>query len=306
MSQRKNTNMGNETNELSQCIFTITKIIDTYFDEPLEMDRQLNNYYYKEGEKIEMLLESVSEASLPLNFLKGYLPVSNEAVALSNEDFGIVRTNLNKLASLEKMRFHQDKKTTIESKQFKDLIERIKLEKASAGTRQKSRFVFQKSKKRKIEMPEFPLDTKWSDIIIHFLNGQEARIEVKGFIRNTEYKAMGFEDEKTHKPNQQWVLLKLLSVKGGKLSRENNQDLESKKIDRVKKQKQLLSDTLKRYFQIRNDEPFYDYKKERAYKIKMALIPETASENSTGPNDAYTDMTPEVYEPDRPGKSSRE
>ena len=47
-----------------------------------------------------------------------------------------------------------------------------------------------------------------------------------------------------------------------------------KQINSIKKQKQLLSEALKAYFQVSSDEPFDDYKKEKAYKIKLTLVPE--------------------------------
>ncbi|HLL60639.1 MAG TPA: hypothetical protein VK338_02895, partial [Candidatus Nitrosocosmicus sp.] len=70
-------------------------------------------------------------------------------------------------------------------------------------------------------------------------------------------------------PNKQWELLQLLATYNGELSWHDKGATE-----KIKKKKQLLSDTLKQYFQI-DDDPFYPYKKLNAYKIKITLIPES-------------------------------
>ena len=127
-------------------------------------------------------------------------------------------------------------------------------------------------------MTNFPKDTKWSDIIIKFLNNEEVIITAKELRKQTNYEEMGFEDEKKKSPNKQWDFLKLLAIKNHTISWENNYDLSIKNIWRAKKQKQLLAESLKAYFQI-NDDPFFDYKKEKAYKIKINLIPESVYGN---------------------------
>ena len=134
-----------------------------------------------------------------------------------------------------------------------------------------------RGKKTKI-LTNFPKDTKWSDIIIKFLNNEEVIITAKELRKQTNYEEMGFEDEKKKSPNKQWDFLKLLAIKNHTISWENNYDLSIKNIWRAKKQKQLLAESLKAYFQI-NDDPFFDYKKEKAYKIKINLIPESVYGN---------------------------
>jgi hypothetical protein len=95
--------------------------------------------------------------------------------------------------------------------------------------------------------------------------------------------------------------LKLLSTKNnGELSWTNNQGLTKKQIDNAKKQKQLLSEALKISFQI-NDNPFENYRKVKAYKIKMKLIPEN-SQNTEEENDMRKDFrqrTPSVYQEEK-------
>lgn len=136
----------------------------------------------------------------------------------------------------------------------------------------REKIVFQKAKDKKIELPHFPKNIKWHDISIQFLNNEEVVLHIKNKLLQTTYEAMGFQDEKNKTPNKQWELLLLLSIKGNGLSWRNNYDLTLQKINSVKKQKQLLSEKLKMYFQI-NEDPFYLYTKEDGYRIKIRLIP---------------------------------
>ena len=92
---------------------------------------------------------------------------------------------------------------------------------------------------------------------------------------------MGFEDEKKKQPNSQWSFLKLLATKNGELSWDNNNDMSQKQINSAKKKKQMLSDALKAYFQI-DEDPFENYRTEKAYKIKITLTPEDNSESHSG------------------------
>jgi hypothetical protein len=85
---------------------------------------------------------------------------------------------------------------------------------------------------------------------------------------------MGFQDEKKKLPNNQWKFLEILSQKNSEISWNNNHNLSLKTIYSIKKRKQLLADALKTYFQIDHSKPFYDYKREKSYKIKIKLIPE--------------------------------
>lgn len=134
--------------------------------------------------------------------------------------------------------------------------------------------ILQKPKNKKIQLRKFPKDLKWEEVSMRFLNGQEVIITARNETLQTTYEAMGFEDEKKKLPNKQWQFLRLLSLKNGEISWENNQNLPLKQINSIKKQKQLLTEALKAYFQIYEDKPFHDYKTEKAYKIKLNLTPE--------------------------------
>jgi hypothetical protein len=56
-----------------------------------------------------------------------------------------------------------------------------------------------------------------------------------------------------------------LAKRGGQISWET-----SEASDNLKKRKQVLSDTLKTYFHI-DDDPFYPYRDEKAYRTKFTL-----------------------------------
>ena len=136
--------------------------------------------------------------------------------------------------------------------------------------------ILQKPSKKAVRLRQFPPGTKWDDITIQFLNGQEVILKVKDLTFQTNHEEMGFEDERQKKPNRQWDLLQLLATKGGEISYANNNNLNLKEVDKIKKKKQLLSDCLKAYFQI-DEDPFHPYKTEGAYKIKIKLIAELDS-----------------------------
>jgi hypothetical protein len=112
-----------------------------------------------------------------------------------------------------------------------------------------------------------PPHTKWENITTRFIDGENVEISVGKQKWKKNYKDMGFQNDRTLKPDEQWKLLEKLSVSNGTIDwRSSHSSLH------VKKQKQLLSDSLKAYFKI-NESPFYNYQKEKAYIIKINLIP---------------------------------
>lgn len=127
----------------------------------------------------------------------------------------------------------------------------------------------EQTKKQKIQLHNFPEDLKWEEISIQFLNGQEVIIKIRNDRYQTTYDMMGFQDKRKRQPNKQWEFLLGLSQTDGKLSWKD-----SRATLKGKKQKQLLAGLLKAYFGIQED-PFYTYRKEKSYKIKILLIPES-------------------------------
>ena len=117
---------------------------------------------------------------------------------------------------------------------------------------------------------ELPPGTKYEQITIEFLNEQDVKITAPGFSINTDYKEMGFQDNRTQirLPNKQWNLLIYLAKNHGELSWSD-----PKANSLIKQRKKLLSDSLKACFQI-DEDPFYPYEQIGAYKIKINLIPD--------------------------------
>jgi hypothetical protein len=114
-----------------------------------------------------------------------------------------------------------------------------------------------------------PAGTQWGFIWLQFLDEENVMIHAGQFKRMASYADMGFADTRGNglKPNEQWKFLLLLARKGGEIKHTDPQAKSS-----YKKQKQLLSDKLKQYFRLDFD-PFDSYVSEKAYKIKMTLMP---------------------------------
>jgi hypothetical protein len=134
------------------------------------------------------------------------------------------------------------------------------------------------------EGPKFPYKipagTHWNNVIIKFLDDEKVEILVKKQLHLTDYKEMGMVGRgKNPEPSEQWLFLKVLAQYNGEITIK---DTEAK--DKYKKQKQVLTDTLRSYFAIDYD-PFYPYqscleKGGNSYKIKLLLIPPPKKDNS--------------------------
>lgn len=148
-------------------------------------------------------------------------------------------------------------------------------------------------KKRGVQPIKLPSGTEWQDITIRFLDADNVEITTKDFLHTTNYKEMGFEDKNKKMPDSQWGFLQLLSSSrfNGELSWEKlkektnfKENISVKEMQTFRKKKQNLSDILKSYFQIQGS-PFYNYTKEKAYKIKFALIRYPGQEDLIKPSE---------------------
>lgn len=142
-----------------------------------------------------------------------------------------------------------------------------------------------------------PADAKWEDISIKFVDGHNVDIKYKGKNYRSDFKEMGFEDLKSRRPNKQWELLQKLAENNGEIAWDSlpagkNSDISKteqdfgyefdeddtqnkgfsiiKAPDKLKKTKQLLAQTLKRFFKLDTD-PFFPYEEVKAYKIRLKL-----------------------------------
>jgi len=130
------------------------------------------------------------------------------------------------------------------------------------------RMAFDSYRTSGISQIELPEETKWENIKIKFLTGNDIKITLTnnpGFRKKFNYKEMGFENSRTTMPNKQWQLLERFAESEGTIDWQNR--FATKEL---KKQKELLSKTLKAQFSI-DEDPFYSYRKEKCYRAKFAL-----------------------------------
>ncbi|MGI6348257.1 MAG: hypothetical protein ACOXZ1_03655 [Patescibacteria group bacterium] len=125
-----------------------------------------------------------------------------------------------------------------------------------------------------------PAGTKWSDIIIKFINGNDVEIILKNdkkFKQILDYKELGFYDKKRKKPNMIWNILTTASNFEGKFrwdSLGGTSEVEKlKKIDAFQKRISNLRKCLQNSFGI-EDDPFEVSSYNKEYIIKINLIPE--------------------------------
>jgi len=135
-----------------------------------------------------------------------------------------------------------------------------------------------KAKTKSIIPLSLPPNTKWEDITIQFLDYDKVIITAPNFKERVNYQRMGFEDQKSKKPNKQWKFLYDLAPFRGDLtwtiaSYRKRVDTHPLSTYKARKWKQRLSDTLKDFFPVDGD-PFYNYKSQKAYKTKFSLLPE--------------------------------
>ncbi len=170
-----------------------------------------------------------------------------------------------------------------------------------------------KKDEKKNKFPyKLPAGTKWENIIIKFLDEENVLISVRKKEFETNFKDMGFVDNRwaIPRPNEGWIFLRILAKHNGEIT-PTNPDAK----DTYKKQKELVSKTLQFYFTIDYDpfypyDPYPPYKHERSYKIKIQLIPPPVKEQKSSIIDKksaedelneeleefYKDQTPQVYD----------
>lgn len=223
------------------------KIFQPHFEIFEKMAKQINEYVTSSG--ILEVMEKTEEAYSRL--LKSYQPEIRD-VFISPRNYS-------------RAIFTDEDIEMISEKAAEKIFEKIN-EKKIVG----------KSTMKKIIPLNIPTNTKWENITVKIFNENNVTIFVGSNKYETDYKKMGFKDSRTGHPNKQWMFLWLLAVNNGSLSwedyRTNNQlgNLSLKDINKFKKAKQLLAETLKNYFEIEGD-PFYSYKKEEAYRIRINL-----------------------------------
>jgi hypothetical protein len=127
-----------------------------------------------------------------------------------------------------------------------------------------------------------PSYTKWEHIILKFIDSET--IEIKGpenFIKVVTFREMGFDNQKKSRrpPDKLWDFLYTLALLRGTLSwdllKEKVKDPEIiyKALQTARKNKQLVSDRLKLFFNIEDDPIIYD-RKEKLYHTIFTILPQ--------------------------------
>lgn len=228
----------------------------------VELDRDIGKTY-KDGEGPDFYArdwwEKFSPEQIQFLSLEIYGAARDDLVML--RDFGSITNELQKYAA------------TYLKKNVESSRESLPPARSSAEVEQRTAL-----------FPDLPGDLKWEEVTIRFLNRQEVIVDAREKRFQSTYAFMGFEDNKRKLPNKQWELLEALALNKGEFSWNNVRSLPLKDINAVKKRKQLLANCLQSCFGLEAD-PFYPYREEKAYKIKLSLIPERNLEEEVGPED---------------------
>jgi len=128
-----------------------------------------------------------------------------------------------------------------------------------------------------IKMPD---STKWDNICIKWLNGNDVRITLdneKKFNEIKDYKELGFYDYKRKCPNMLWKILLTAANYDGIMRWNNIEGVTNpkklKNVDAFQKRISLLRKQLKSIFGLQDD-PFVTYSEDKKYVIKMKLVSE--------------------------------
>lgn len=135
-----------------------------------------------------------------------------------------------------------------------------------------------------------PLKTKWSDLNIKFINGNDIEITLRNddkFKKILDYKELGFYDNKRKGPNLNWRIFTSLANYDGKMSWGDlggvSETERLKKIDNFQKRKSEIVKTLRGAFDIDGD-PFETFSDSKEYIIKITLVPENSNAKTNSNN----------------------
>lgn len=134
----------------------------------------------------------------------------------------------------------------------------------------------------KVPLIDTPSGTKWGDINIRWLNGDDVEITLNNnseFKEIKKFKELGFYDEKRRRPDMRWRILTETANHDKKISWANVgkekaslQD-QLRAVDAFQRQISQLRKQLKNIFGI-NGDPLTTYSNDKEYVIKINLIPE--------------------------------
>lgn len=128
-----------KVSELLEFMYTFFKINNNYSGDPIQKEKELNNFFYKESEKLTELsryFNSIKESMFPPDAFEEYLSGGWElstGLVYSEEDYKVMSNNLNHLSKLQKIpSFNKYKEIKgIEQGPLKEIMEKIKKETVS-------------------------------------------------------------------------------------------------------------------------------------------------------------------------------
>jgi hypothetical protein len=93
-----------------------------------------------------------------------------------------------------------------------------------------------------------PADARWEELTFDFVADEVINVRFRGETRRFEPEHLGMKNQKNGRPTLQWTLLQQMAVGGGQVAWTDRAA-----TDRIKKQKQALSDRLTAAFGIEKD-----------------------------------------------------
>jgi hypothetical protein len=93
-----------------------------------------------------------------------------------------------------------------------------------------------------------PADARWEELTFDFVADEVINVRFRGDTRRFEPEHLGMKNQKNGRPTLQWTLLQQMAVGGGQVAWTDRAA-----TDRIKKQKQALSDRLTAAFGIEKD-----------------------------------------------------
>ncbi len=162
---------------------------------------------------------------------------------------------------------------------LKDAIERAKLRAkvdiaASTSPELKQLEIEQHKpggKKGKEHIARFPSlpDLRWEEVSMAFVSDEVIKVGARKQLREFRFDQIGFKNKKNGKPNRLWFLLKAFAAISGQLSWQNVGST-GMNANQVQSNVKSLRKTLRNFMCI-EDDPFYSYRKVKAYKAKFTI-----------------------------------
>ena len=114
-------------------------------------------------------------------------------------------------------------------------------------------------------------DLRWEEVSMTLVSDEVIKVRARKQLSEYRFDQIGFKNEKNGKPNILWWFLRALAQKGGELSWDNagrygtqlNQNQVQSNVKRLRK-------SLREFMAIKDD-PFYPYKKVKAYQTRFTL-----------------------------------